>query len=104
MSTLDIICKKQPKFTFNGFVFFLLKTTQRWDNEKDSRESRRQFSLNYELGSHKESINPDVSIGNILYGEIRCELLKETFAQKRALGLAINTESISKNQISGTSA
>ena len=59
----------------------------------------RELSLNCDLGSDEDSIIRDVFIANMQDGEIQRELLKETRTAKKALGIAMNIEMGTQNQL-----
>ena len=55
--------------------------------------------LNFDLGSHEESIIRDVFFAIMQYGEIQIELFKEARLAKHALEVALNFEMGIQNQL-----
>ena len=100
---LDKVFIKQRNITFDRYTFLTRKQMKGEPVEK-FYGCLRELSLNFDLGSHEESIIRDVFIANMQDGEIQRELLKETREAKKALEVAINIEMGIQTQlkISGT--
>ena len=100
---LDRVFTKQRNIIFGRYTILTRKQMKGEPVEK-FYGCLRELSLNYDLGSHEESIIRDVFIANMQDGEIQRELLKETRTAKKALEVAMNIEMGIQNQlkISGT--
>ena len=100
---LDRVFTKQRNITFDRYTFPTRKQMKGEPVEKFYR-CLRELSLNWDLGSHEESIIRDVFIANMQDGEMQRELLTETRTAKKALEVAMNIEMGIQTQlkISGT--
>ena len=86
LESLDRVFTKQRNITFDRYTFLTRKQLKGEQAEK-FYSCLRELSLSCDLGSHEESIIPDVFIANIQDGEIQRELLKETRTAKKRLKL-----------------